>query len=71
MIHRRARAAGTACLSVSVLLAALLPAPAAAQGSYPQRPVRLIIPFAPGGGTDAVGRVLAQQLGVALQVETA
>ncbi|MBI3937014.1 MAG: tripartite tricarboxylate transporter substrate binding protein [Betaproteobacteria bacterium] len=31
--------------------------------SYPAKPVRLIIPFAPGGGSDLMGRLLAQRLG--------
>ena len=47
-------------------LAALLLAAAslAAQAqSYPARPVRLIIPFPPGGSNDVVGRAVAQQLG--------
>ena len=30
--------------------------------SWPSRPVRLIVPFPPGGGSDAVGRVIAQKL---------
>src|SRR5262249_39631748 len=34
----------------------------AADGAYPQRPVRLIIPQSPGGASDTVGRVVAQKL---------
>jgi tripartite-type tricarboxylate transporter receptor subunit TctC len=39
---------------------------AAAQADYPNRPIRLIIPFPPGGSNDVVGRVIALHLGEAL-----
>ena len=58
------------------LLAALVAAPvillsplaAPAQGaSYPSKPIRLIVPFPPGAGTDTVARLVAQKLGDAMK----
>ena len=47
---------------IPALLLALLACVCEAQ-TYPQRAVRMIVPFAPGGTTDALGRVLAHALG--------
>lgn len=47
--------------ALMIAVACVLAAPAAAQ-TWPVRPVRVIVPFAPGGGVDTVTRFLAQKL---------
>jgi tripartite-type tricarboxylate transporter receptor subunit TctC len=49
--------------TAAALLLALSPI---ARAEYPDRPVRLIIPFPPGGSNDVVGRLVAQQLSIKL-----
>ena len=61
-------------LFFTFFLAALVQIVTTAQAAeYPNRTIRMIIPFAPGGGSDALGRVLAErissELGVAVIVD--
>src|SRR5436189_430837 len=55
-------------LSLMVLGAALAPWPAAAQttDAWPSKPIRFILPFPPGGGTDILGRLIAENLSTRL-----
>jgi tripartite-type tricarboxylate transporter receptor subunit TctC len=46
----------------SMLTAALLSGAASAQGSYPDHKIRMIVPFAAGGPTDVIGRLVADRL---------
>lgn len=52
-------------LVLAVLLGALFSGAASAADNYPQRPVRLVIPYPPGGAGDIVGRMLAASLSTA------
>ena len=49
-----------------LLAACLLAAAASAQAAFPERPITLVVPYAPGGSADALARVLAVHLGAKL-----
>ena len=53
------------CLS-TLLIAAAAQAPLAIAQTYPDKPIRLVVPYPPGGGNDALGRLVAQRLSTAL-----
>jgi tripartite-type tricarboxylate transporter receptor subunit TctC len=58
MMERRRFLAIAACLALAAPLTA-----AAQAGGYPNKPVRIIVPFSPGSGTDIVARIAAEHLG--------
>lgn len=46
----------------SLSIAAGAVTPAVLANSFPNRPIRIVVPYAPGGGSDTVGRLIAQKL---------
>lgn len=59
-IHRRQLLAG------AVALASTIAFPALARADYPEKPIKLVVPYTPGGATDVIARVVAQRLTVSL-----
>lgn len=52
-----------ALLANLLLACSAFSAPMAANAEYPDRPITIIVPTAPGGGNDAMARVIAEKMG--------
>ncbi|WP_167784597.1 Bug family tripartite tricarboxylate transporter substrate binding protein [Ramlibacter rhizophilus] len=57
-MNRRQAALAAAALAFSLATPGL----AVAQGTYPDKPIRIVVPYPPGASTDAVARIVAQKL---------
>jgi tripartite-type tricarboxylate transporter receptor subunit TctC len=67
MIGRRILRLAAAFTGIALCMAG---AAAAADGDYPNRPINLVLPFAAGSGTDTTTRLIARELGAALNATT-
>lgn len=62
-LHRRA---ALSTLSTLAFAAALAPMAASAQGAYPNKPIRVVVPFAAGSTTDIIARAIADKMGASM-----
>lgn len=64
---KRRLATLVALASAGVVSLGILPSSASAADPYPDKPIRMIVPYAAGGGVDNIARIVATQLGVRLK----
>src|SRR5580692_7845867 len=62
MVTRRAAAGIVIALTIALAASTVV---ATAQ-TYPTKPIKLVVPFAPGGPADVIGRIIGQQLNIIL-----
>ena len=64
LLSRQSRSVWALALATLFMLAA--PMAAQAQATYPDKPIKFVVPYPPGGGTDVVARIVQQRLQAAL-----